>query len=146
MTATRYVAGFLFDLDAAEVVLIKKRRPRWQAGRLNGVGGHIEPGETSAEAMRREFREEAGLDIDTWEHFATVCDEGAERFSVEFFRAFVPACTLLEAKAQTDERIYRLPTQPLAGAVLPNLRWLVPLAAYTHDRYIPVVAAERRTP
>ena len=58
-----YVVGFLFDEDArryhktghGNVVLIEKNRPAWQAGRLNGVGGHIEIGETPDEAISREF-------------------------------------------------------------------------------------------
>jgi 8-oxo-dGTP diphosphatase len=43
-----YACGFLFSLDRTRVLLIRKRRPAWQAGRLNGVGGKIEPGETPA--------------------------------------------------------------------------------------------------
>ncbi len=39
------VAGFLFDESRERVVLIKKQKPEWQSGRLNGVGGKIEPGE-----------------------------------------------------------------------------------------------------
>ena len=55
-----YVAGFLFSPDRSRVLLIRKNRPAWQAGKLNGLGGKIEPGETPPQAMRREFREEQG--------------------------------------------------------------------------------------
>ncbi len=41
-----YVLGFAFDEDYEWVALIKKNRPQWQAGKLNGVGGKIEPNET----------------------------------------------------------------------------------------------------
>ena len=51
----RYVLGFAFDPRMDRVMLIKKTRPAWQAGRLNGIGGHIEQDELSCEAMRREF-------------------------------------------------------------------------------------------
>jgi 8-oxo-dGTP diphosphatase len=64
-----FVVGFLFSRCEQRVVLIEKNRPEWQAGLLNGPGGKIEPGETTLEAIRREFREEAGLDIPGWEHF-----------------------------------------------------------------------------
>lgn len=62
-----YACGFLFSEDRSRVLLIRKRRPAWQAGKLNGVGGKIEPGETPLQAMRREFREEAGVDIADWQ-------------------------------------------------------------------------------
>ena len=62
-----YVCGFFFSPDRGRVLLIRKRRPAWQVGRLNGVGGKIEPGESPAQAMCREFREEAGLDVGDWQ-------------------------------------------------------------------------------
>jgi hypothetical protein len=34
-----YVVGFLFSPSGAEVVLIRKARPSWQSGLLNGIGG-----------------------------------------------------------------------------------------------------------
>ena len=69
-----YVCGFLFSPDRSRVLLIRKRRPAWQAGRLNGVGGKVEAGEALYHAMRREFREEAGLDLpeSQWAHAITL--------------------------------------------------------------------------
>jgi hypothetical protein len=32
-----YVLGFMFDVPAEQVLLIKKAKPDWQAGKLNGV-------------------------------------------------------------------------------------------------------------
>lgn len=43
------------------VLLLRKRRPVWQAGMLNLPGGKAEPGESSLEAVRRELAEETGL-------------------------------------------------------------------------------------
>ena len=39
------ILGFLFD-DKGNVALIRKHSPAWQAGRLNGLGGRVEHGET----------------------------------------------------------------------------------------------------
>ena len=53
-----YVLGFLFSADLERVVLVEKSKPAWQRGLLNGVGGAIEPGESPAGSMDREFHEE----------------------------------------------------------------------------------------
>lgn len=45
-----------------EVLLAMKKR-RFGAGRWNGVGGKLEPGESIAEAAMREIKEEIGVDV-----------------------------------------------------------------------------------
>jgi len=40
---TKYVCGFLFDMAFKHVALINKVRPDWQKGKLNGIGGKVEP-------------------------------------------------------------------------------------------------------
>ncbi|GAF81529.1 unnamed protein product [marine sediment metagenome] len=60
----KFVVGFAFTEDGNSVLLIKKNRPEWQAGCLNGVGGKIEGGETPDQAMIRECLEETGLYLD----------------------------------------------------------------------------------
>ena len=50
-----------FAFAGASVLLIRKARPDWQAGKLNGIGGKVEGAETITEATVREFREETGL-------------------------------------------------------------------------------------
>lgn len=136
-----FVAGFCFD-PAGRVLLVRKRRPAWQAGRLNGVGGKVESGETPAAAMRREFAEEAGLDLPGWDRFAAVSFSHGR---VEFFRLFVTAEMFAAAHACTDEPLeaHRWVDLVASAEVIPNLSWLLPLAAYRHDRYEPVLAVER---
>lgn len=135
---TAYVAGFLFDQNLTRVALVRKGKPQWQAGRLNGIGGKIEPGETSIEAMRREFAEEAGLDaeIEFWHHFATVKGEWGH---VDFFRATGPVD---QVRTMESEPIEVHDVSSIPGEALPNLSWLIPLARYTHDVYEPLVADE----
>src|SRR5688500_4592906 len=64
-----YVLALLFTADAREVVLVRKTRPPWQAGRVNALGGKLLDGESLVEAARREVREEAGVDVERWEEF-----------------------------------------------------------------------------
>src|SRR5688572_22991595 len=123
-----YVCGFLFSPDGSRVLLIRKRRPAWQAGKLNGLGGKIEPGETAIDAMRREFREEAGVDVAEWEHVLTLSgadDGGSGRgWAGHFFRAFGD---LSGVRALTDEALEIHPTRSLPPDTIPNLRWMIPL-------------------
>ncbi len=51
---------FLIDGDHILLVRLAEGRGAW-AGRLNGIGGHIERGEHPTESARREVEEETGL-------------------------------------------------------------------------------------
>jgi 8-oxo-dGTP diphosphatase len=121
MRVNSYVVGFLFDKQG-NVVLIRKNRPDWQKGRLNGVGGHIEPGETPEAAMVREFREEAGATV-TWRYFCRVYGDGYEVF---YFSSHDTA----DIRTMTDEEVGSYPLNNLPENILPNLKWLLPMAAY----------------
>lgn len=56
----KYVLGFMFSEEGDKVALIRKNKPDWQKGLLNGIGGKIENGEDTEAAMIREFKEETG--------------------------------------------------------------------------------------
>jgi len=145
---THYVVGFLFADPTPpfdrRVLLIRKRRPEWQAGRLNGIGGKVEPTDPSFEyAMRREFREEVGVadpgisTVDalrdppdfTWRHYASLSD--ARGWAVHFFAAKWTLDGMSTLMPRTDETLWCGPASPggLTGlAFVPNLLWLIPLA------------------
>lgn len=136
-----YAVGFLFSTDG-RVALVRKARPVWQAGRFNGVGGKVEPGETPAAAMRREFWEEAGVDHAHWDHYASVTFPAGVLW---VFRATVADEVLDQVRTCTDEPIEVVAVSDLLAGrfpVIPNLHWLVPLGLYTHDHYVPLVAHE----
>lgn len=79
----RYVIGFLFNDLLDEVALIKKTKPKWQAGKLNGIGGKIENYDyTVNDAMSREFEEETGVKIDNndWIQYTKIEDEDWEMY------------------------------------------------------------------
>jgi len=125
-----YVCGFLFSPDRSHVLLIRKNRPAWQAGKLNGVGGKVEAGESFHAAMRREFREEAALDLpeSAWRHCLTLAGSDDAGSSIpwagHFFRAFHD---LSQTRTLTDEHLETHPTSKLPPDTIPNLHWLIPL-------------------
>lgn len=122
-----YVTGFMLSGDGHRVVLIRKRQPRWQQGRLNGVGGKIEPGETPAEAMVREFFEETGVRTEpvAWQPFAELDESGLARVHFFFCRNDVALAAVRTVEAEPVE-VH--PVQLLPDDVLHNLRWLIPMA------------------
>jgi 8-oxo-dGTP diphosphatase len=48
---------------APEVLIAQRPAGKWQQGRWEFPGGKIEPGESSADAMARELREELGIEV-----------------------------------------------------------------------------------
>jgi 8-oxo-dGTP diphosphatase len=130
---TEYVVGFAFDTDG-RVALIRKNRPEWQAGRLNGIGGHIEPGEHPNDAMWREFREETGTDVSGWQKYVVMDFPGA-RIHFYRLRGLLPR-DLDGLRSMTDEEVVLAwPGDANWHLMIPNLMWLIPLAAYTADDY-----------
>jgi len=126
-----YVAGFLFSYDLKRVALIQKTKPAWQAGRHNAVGGKIEEDETPPQAMRREFKEETGVDIieSYWEKFAFL--EGSD-WSCHFFRTWGDP-GLCETKTDESVHIFDVSQVKLMNRpkVIGNIPWLVSLALDT---------------
>lgn len=124
------VVGFYFRDD--EVLLIKKRRPPWMQGLYNGPGGHIkEEKETALDAMVREFKEEAGVDVYTarWKHFCRLEGDG---FVVFFYRADATAIDV-EPRTQTDEAVKWCKLNDLPP-VVSNLTWLLEMGNISQTR------------
>lgn len=119
----QYVLGFLFDMNSTHVALIRKKKPEWQAGRINGIGGKIEGDELAEEAMRREFLEEAGLNISGWDQYAIMKGKSWECFC---FRSWSP--DIYAVRSMTEEEIIICDIICLPSECIPNLHWLIPLA------------------
>lgn len=74
MIHTEYCVGFAFF--GSDVILIRKARPAFQKGLLNGVGGKLELGENFLQAMVREFYEETKTltSINQWKYHGYLND------------------------------------------------------------------------
>lgn len=129
MSRTHYVLGFAFTEDLSEVLLIEKARPAWQAGKLNGIGGHVEKQEAPSDAMDREFLEETGLITSgtDWSWFATM---GGSDWEVVCYFGTFPKPFLKSACMITDEcpRLILMDTVLHDPSILSNVKWLLPMA------------------
>jgi 8-oxo-dGTP diphosphatase len=134
MIEERYCCGFVTDECRIRVLLIQKNRPDWQAGKLNGIGGHVEEGETDREAMSREFQEEAGVCVDKhrWNDLAVarifdpINRSPLQRIS---FFYFASNQVFQAARTRTDEEVGRYFLKdiliPILHKPVPNLPTLL---------------------
>jgi 8-oxo-dGTP diphosphatase len=132
-----YVLALLFSPDGRQVVLMRKTRPAWQAGRVNALGGKLLRGESAIDAARREVREEAGVDVVAWEEFL-VWDDPVYRMHAA--RAFDSAAH--RAYTAEDQEVFLADAHALPPELIENLRWLVPLAL-DRDVAVPVRVVSR---
>jgi 8-oxo-dGTP diphosphatase len=121
--ALDYVLALLFTADGREVVLVRKTRPAWQAGRVNALGGKLHEGESLLDAARREVREEAGVDVEGWEEFLVWHDP---EYRLRAVRVFDDAAR--RARTAEDQEVFLANVAALPLTVIDNLRWIIPLA------------------
>jgi 8-oxo-dGTP diphosphatase len=118
-----FVLALLYSADRRQVVLMRRTRPAWQAGRANALGGKLMVGESASTAARREVREECGVDVAEWQE--VLVWEDAE-YVMHVVRAV--SDTALEARTQEDQEVFLADVNALPANVIDNLLWLVPLA------------------
>jgi len=51
--------------------MLLARKPMWQEGRYSAIAGFVEPGETLEDTVRRETREEVGVEVGKLRYFAS---------------------------------------------------------------------------
>lgn len=129
-----FTMGIIFSADLANVYLLRKDHPEWQAGLLNGVGGKLNTGESYAVCMAREGKEESGYSGE-WQHLGSMRgqnDVGA--FQCEVFYS-VMAAKVKEPKTCEAEKIEKHPVADLPALIpqmVPHLPMLI-LASLAHN-------------
>lgn len=137
----QYCLGFCFarnpTTETEYVALIKKTKPSWQAGKLNGIGGKVEPNEMPFEAMIREFQEETGVKTtEGWHIFAQYIPTDSGLLDTAIARVFCYSTRMewnqfCQIRTVTEEKTMLVEVSQLEHyPVLPNLHWLVPMALH----------------
>jgi 8-oxo-dGTP diphosphatase len=89
--------------------------------------------------MIREFEEETGLHIEDWEEVVTIFNK-VNDYEVTFFRAFGNVHAI---QSKTEEEVWVYSARLLPNNVIPNLRWIIPLAIDDTGIVIPVRMEDR---
>lgn len=142
-----YVVGLIFDNYTDDVLYLEKLKPEWQAGKLNGIGGKIEPNETPLEAMVREYQEEVvtptGIDLELLKcHDGQIWDMFLEwdygQGIVYFFRAYTnKSLNILEnMKNDVGEEFMIRNMFKTYDGFINNLLWIVPCAMFKKSNEI----------
>lgn len=140
-----YVAGFMFDNGGSAVALVEKKKfppgVDWSKTPLNAIGGKIDFPESPAEAMIREFNEEAGVETEPldWDQFLTL---STSEWQVFFFRCFNTAY-LHYARTTEEEAIWKCQIgSPELLGVVPNLKWILPMALDKSIKFADIIEKE----
>lgn len=126
-----YVVGFVTD-GVGHALLLRKAdncKFEFMRGKLNGVGGAIEPNETPLQAMRREWAEETKLPDTPWRHFCTLHTEGGTVYMFHASsRQYIQSWIHL-VQPRPEEPCINMPIADIAptNAVV-NVRWLIEMA------------------
>ena len=126
------VLGFM--IFEQHVTLLEKVKPEFMAGRWNGVGGRVEEargclGEAEIHAMVREFEEETGTATQP-EHWTLTISLTHGGNVVNVFHgdgAAVDFWGIPWRARGKAERVRNWRRDALPDAIMPNLRWMIPL-------------------
>lgn len=117
-----YVVGFAFDKNRENVLLMRKNRPDWQKGYLNGLGGHVENNEYPLYAMNREAYEEAGIDV-SWKYRAFIYKPSV--FNLYVFYAYSDEIFNFQQKEDEILNIYNT-LEIFKEKMIHNLYFMIP--------------------
>ena len=144
----KYVAGFLFDKEKTKVALVLKNRgPASVVGKWNAIGGkcidnrYLGQGfENGLDAVRREFLEETGVEVNSWNLFMRL---RGDEWEVEFYHAFDTE-KQQQVCPMESEPIMVWPIQQKHPDWVPDLNWIIPKALTHNEDHIQVYEVIRK--
>jgi 8-oxo-dGTP diphosphatase len=139
--ATLATLGYLFSPDRRRVLMIRRdaRPDDVHYGYYNGLGGKLEPDEDAAGGMRREIREEAGLECTTLDFAGTISWPGFGRDGANWFGLVfrIPAWTGTPRTANPEGSLHWVEITDILAGRLPM---------WESDRhFLPLVFADSPT-
>ena len=111
MSFKTYSLVFMFD-ERDNVALIHKNRPDNLAGKLNGIGGKAEPGESMLETAIREVREEAAVELNERQLHCCLTFE-RPNYTIHVWSARLTPEQWGDIKTMTDEQVVIVPYSEL---------------------------------
>lgn len=119
--------GFIFDASHKKVLLVHKEKPDWQKGKINGIGGKLEQGESPVACIARETREESCLNIpeENWTFLGLLSTKDSWRIHT-YMTTYEGNMT--DAQKGDHEEIEWFSSEKLPPECIPNLTWIIPFA------------------
>jgi 8-oxo-dGTP diphosphatase len=139
MKAILATLGYVLSPDGTQVLMIHRdRRPDdFHAGKYNGLGGKLEAGEDVVQGMRREIREEAGLECVALQLRGTISWPGFGKDGADWFGFIfrIDAWTGTPKSDNPEGSLLWVPVEKILGLPLwEGDRHFVPLV---FDRAVP---------
>lgn len=115
-----------------EVLMVRRSKPDWQAGKLNLPGGHVEDDENPIDAADRELREEIGLKSKSIELCGKIIGDS---FEVHVFNHEAKGMGEYNSHTDTGDVVEEIDVFDLRHhKVIPNLKIIIPLV-YMNVRF-----------
>lgn len=125
-----YTVALVFSPDKSQIALIRKQKPRWQFGKLNGIGGKINDMESPLDAAQRELFEEANIVSRNLKKFAigTVSTPNNNYGDTIFFFTGTSDLSMVHSNETEQIEIISVYNAIHSPDLISNLRWLILLA------------------
>lgn len=121
----RSTLGFVYTADLSQVLLITKQKPIFHQGKLNGLGGKTEVGESSKHCIAREVEEEAGLNINP-KNWIKVGNLDWTEWKVDIFVTKYDG-SVEDLNPSEKHQVQWYSVKNLPSHCITNLFWLIPL-------------------